>query len=195
MSGLAVFGYGSLADPASAAATLGRPVEPAGLAQLEGWRRRWSVARSNRTTEKSFARADGGPPPEHIVGLTIERAAGEPGANGVLLEVTEAEAERLDLREIRYDRTEVSADVRPLGETPAFETVITYVGKRAHRFERPPPGAAVIAAYVRTVEAAFEALGPEQARLYRASTDPLPVEAIEAVLVRDEIPSGNPRAW
>ena len=53
----------------------------------------------------------------------------------------------------------------------------------------------MIGTYLRTVEAAFAALGPEQLDLFRATTVAPPVEVVDATLVRDEIPEGNPRAW
>ena len=196
MGRLAVFGYGSLVSPTSASGSLGRPVELAALVRLEGWRRRWSVYRDNTAVEKTFARPDGSIPP-YVVGLNIERDGTTPGANGALIEISAAEADRLDLREMRYDRVEVTADVRALGgETePAFDAVYAYTAKRAHFAAKPPPGAIVIAPYVRTVEAAFSELGSDQLDRYHESTDPPPVEAVEATLVHDEIPAGNPRDW
>ncbi len=53
----------------------------------------------------------------------------------------------------------------------------------------------ILASYPRTVEAAFESLGPGQLDLFRETTDPHPVEVVEGVLVRDRIPAGNPRDW
>ena len=53
----------------------------------------------------------------------------------------------------------------------------------------------VIATYLAAVEAAFDALGPGQLDLFRETTGPPPVEVVEATLVRDRIPPGNPRAW
>ena len=43
---LAIFGYGSLVSPESAALSLGRPVEPI-RATLAGWRRGWTIERHN----------------------------------------------------------------------------------------------------------------------------------------------------
>ncbi len=197
MSALAVFGYGSLVSPASASLSLGRAAEPAGLARLEGWQRRWTTFRDNLTTEKTFALADGGIPP-FVVGLNIERVAGCQGANGALIEITEAEAERLDLREMRYDRIDVTADVRALAEgepPPDFERVVLYAAKARQHAPQAPAGAIVIAEYLRTVESAFAELGPEQLELYRRTTDPPPVAPVEATLVGDRIPEGNPRGW
>jgi hypothetical protein len=198
MTRLAVFGYGSLVSPASAAQSLDRPVELAALVRLAGWRRRWSTFRDNLAVEKTFATPDGSLPP-FVLGLNIEREPDSPGANGALIEISEGEAARLDLREMRYDRIDVTEAVRPLqGEAaglPEFDVVIAYAAKAAHHAPDPPPGAIVIAPYVRTVEAAFGELGPAHLDLYRETTDPPPVEVVEATLVSDQIPAGNPRAW
>jgi hypothetical protein len=187
---LFVFGYGSLASPASAALSLGRPVEFAAMACLTGWRRRWTAYRDNVASEKTFALADGSVPP-HVVGLNIERDPECEGANGVLIEITESEAGRLDLREMRYDRIDVTADVEPAG----LGQVIAYRAKPEHHAPQPPPGGIVIAEYVRTVEAAFAELGPGELDTYRETSDPPPVTPSEVQLVADAIPPGNPRGW
>jgi cation transport regulator ChaC len=192
VSRLAVFGYGSLASPASAALTLGREVQYAGLCRLRGWRRRWTVYRDNTISEKTFALPDGTIPP-FVVGLNLERDDGAEGANGVLIEISEAEADRLDMREMRYDRIEVTDDVE--GADEEFGRVIAYTAKAHHHAPEPPAGAVVVAAYVQTVEEAFAELGPAELAAYRASTDPPPVEPMEVALVADEIPEGNPRRW
>lgn len=190
MSRLCVFGYGSLASPQSAALSLEREVEIASFARLRGWRRRWTIYRDNVTSEKTFALPDGSIPP-FVVGLNIERDPDCEGANGVLIEVTQHEAERLDVREMRYDRIDVTTEVDVAG----FDRVIAYTAKVAHHAPEAPPGAIVIAEYVRTVEAAFDALGAGQLDAFRETTDPPPVEPSEVTLVADEIPPGNPRRW
>ena len=53
----------------------------------------------------------------------------------------------------------------------------------------------ILASYERAVEAAFESLGPGELELFRETTGPRPVEVVEAALVRDRIPPGNPREW
>jgi cation transport regulator ChaC len=193
MTRLAVFAYGSLASLASAERTLGRPVPHAGLARLAGWRRRWSLARDNLRTEKTFARADDGSVPPHCLGLNIERGAG-PGPNGVLIEITEEELDRLAVREMRYDGIDVTAEIAA-GDQAGFDRVFTFTAKPRNHAETPPPGAVILATYVRAVEAAFESLGPDQLELFRETTHPRPVEVVEGVLVRDQIPAGNPRDW
>ena len=126
---VAMFAYGSLVSPESAARTLGRAVPEPTPARLAGWRRRWSQFRDNRAVEKTFARrADGSIP--HVLGLTIEPADDEAVApNGGLVEVSEEELRRLDTREIRYDRIEVPA-------MAGFDRVFARA-KPAHR--APPP--------------------------------------------------------
>jgi hypothetical protein len=185
----ALFAYGSLVSPESAAATLGRaPPDPVPV-QLPGWRRRWSQFRDNLAVEKTFARREDGSRPPHVLGLNLEPTDDESEApNGALLQVGETELLRLDVREMRYDRLEVD----PM---ESFDRVFIYAAKRANRATEPPPGAVVIGAYVRRVERAFEELGPGQLRLYRETTGPPPVEVIDALLVRDRIPPGNPREW
>ena len=116
MSRTAVFAYGSLVSPASAELTLGRPVAISPPLRLPGWRRRWGAARDNTAVEKTFARADDGTLPPYLLGLTLEPAPGEDGPNGALVEATEEEMERLDLRELRYDREDVTTALRGVGE-------------------------------------------------------------------------------
>jgi hypothetical protein len=188
---LAVFGYGSLVSPQSFEQTLGRRPENLVPARLPGWRRRWSIARDNLSAEKTFARKDTGELPPWIVGLNLERAGGaEPGPapNGALIEIDETELERLDLREMRYDRFEV-------GDLEDFDRVVAYVAKADHFAPQPPRGAVAMAPYLRAIESAFSELGDGQWELFLRTTGLPPVEAIEPILVRDEIPPGNPRRW
>ena len=190
---LAVFGYGSLASPASAAETLGRPVEISEPLRLPGWNRRWSTIRDNHKVEKSFAPASGDGAIEWCLGLNLEPAPGSEGPNGVLVEISEAEADRLDLREMRYERVDPGEEV---AAEHGFDRVIAYAARPEHVASAPPPGGAVIiAAYLETVEAAFEALGPGQLDLFRETTGPPPVDPVEAVLVDHSIPPGNPTSW
>jgi cation transport regulator ChaC len=191
---LAVFAYGSLVNPESFARTLGR--EPAEVVpvRLPGWRRRWSIHRDNLAHEKTFAREGGGEVPPWVVGLNLERdEIGEGAApNGALIEISEGELERLDVRELRYDRVDVSGAV---AGSAGFDRVVSYTAKREHFTAEPPQGAVAMAPYVRAIEAAFNALGDGEWELFLSTTGLPPVEMIEPVLVRDEIPPGNPREW
>ena len=193
MTRIAVFAYGSLVDPRSAGLTVGRKVEPI-PARLGGWRRRWSQARDNLQAEKTFAVEPGGALPSWILGLNLEPAPGislAEGPNGALIEVTEAELAALDRRELRYDRVEVGHS----GPGDRFDKIFAYTAKAANFAPDPPPGAAIVAAYAKTVERAFAAIGPSELETYLATTGPPPVEPVEAVLIRDRIPPGNPRDW
>jgi hypothetical protein len=53
----------------------------------------------------------------------------------------------------------------------------------------------VLASYLRACERAFDELGPDELEAFARSTEPVPVPVVEARLVRDRIPEGNPRAW
>ena len=110
---VAVFAYGSLVSPASAAATLGRSDVEAVPAALAGQRRSFTLLRDNRACEKTFARRGDDWVPDHVLALNIAGGGSADSVNGALLAVSEVEVERLDLREIRYRRVEVSALVAP----------------------------------------------------------------------------------
>ena len=194
MTRFAVFGYGSLVDAASAARTLGRAVPEPVPARLRGWVRRWSLLRDNLRVEKTFAIEPGGEVPPFVLGLNVERHPdpGAPGPNGALVEVTEAELERLDLREMRYDRADVTEAV---DSADRFDLVVAYTAKARNHAPAAPEGAVVLASYIRALEAAFDVLGAGQRELLWATTEPPPVPVVEGTLIRDEIPEGNPRDW
>lgn len=196
MSRLAVFGYASLVSRVSAAQTLGRPVGPCPLVRLPGWRRRWSLVRDNERAEKTFARADDGSLPPYMLGLNLEQGGDAAAApNGVLIALTEPELARLDMREVRYHRVEVTEAIEPSATELGFDRVIAYTARPERFSAEPPAGAVVLRPYAETIEAAFAEHGDEALRLYHDTTGPPPVELIDAVLVRDEIPPGNPRDW
>lgn len=193
----ALFAYGSLVDPASAAATLGRNVGKPLPVSLDGWRRRFSQARDNQRCEKTFARSDDGSIPRFVLGLNLEptTTALEPGPNGVLIAAREEDLVRLDVREIRYRRTDVSDQLTyPAGAT-RFDRVLAYVARPENLAVEPPADAVILRRYADTVERAFATLGPSQLDRYRRTTLPYPVETVEGKLVADRIPEGNPRDW
>jgi cation transport regulator ChaC len=190
-----LFGYGSLVAPESAGHTLERPIEEV-PAVLHGWRRRWSLLRDNLKCEKTFARPDGSLP-DFVLGLNAE-AEGEDDAgpvNGAVIELEEGELERLDLREVRYDRVDVSDQIS-LRDGALDDTVFTYTAKRPQNFApEPPPNSIIVAAYLDIVEYGFEELGEQELERFRATTGPPPVEVVEATLVKDRVRPGNPRRW
>ena len=194
---LAVFGYGSLVSRASVAETLGHAAAPPIPARLEGWRRRWSIYRVNTAHEKVFERVDG-EPFEHVVGLNIEPAGDAPAAgwpNGALIEMTQEDLMRLDRREVRYDRVEVDARAARTERPHPFDRVYAFTAKAGHFAPRTPPNAIIIASYVRACEAAFGELGGGAWEEFLATTGEFPAPVVDARLVTDSIPEGNPRAW
>jgi cation transport regulator ChaC len=190
---IAVFAYGSLVHADSAARTLAREVEAA-PARLAGWRRRWSQVRDNLRSEKVFAIEPDGELPPWVLGLNLEPDPGAPaatGPNGALIEVNEPELATLDRRELRYDRVEVTDLVADAG----FDAVFAYIAKAGNFAPQPPPGAVIVAAYARAVERGFAALGPGEPERFHETTGKPPVDPVEAFLIRDRIPQGNPREW
>jgi cation transport regulator ChaC len=193
MGGAWVFGYGSLCSASSLAKTIGRPVELV-PAELAGWKRRWSLCRDNLRSEKTFA-LPGGELPPFILGLNVEPGEDPAGpVNGAAFELSEPELERLDIRELRYDRVDVSEEIS-LPDGAGITTVVTYRAKPEHFAPDPPPGAIILPKYAGVVEHAFELLGAGELDRFRSTTGPIPVEVVEAALVKDEIPPGNPRSW
>jgi cation transport regulator ChaC len=191
MSRVGLFGYGSLVLRESASMTLGRLIGELRPARLHDWRRRFSQRRDNLTCEKTFE-CEGGWRPEWILGLNVEEGEAEAGpVNGVVIELTEAELYRLDIREIRYDRVEVTGSVQ--GEDLP-DRIVTYKAKAFHFAPEPPEDSVILATYAAAVEEGFEALGSGELEHYLATT-PYPVERVEATLVIDKIPDGNPREW
>jgi cation transport regulator ChaC len=191
---LAVFGYGSLVLAESASMTLGRTVAAPRPAALRGWRRRFSQCRDNLAVEKCFALADGSRP-RWILGLNVEQGEDDAGpVNGALIQLEgQAELDRLALRELRYLAVDVTAMVDVSGELP--KRVFVFTARPEHHAPDAPDGAVILATYARALEAAFTALGEGELERFRETTGPYPVERVEATLVEDAIPEGNPRAW
>jgi cation transport regulator ChaC len=188
---LGLFGYGSLVLPESASMTLGKPVGEMRPAKLHDWRRRFSQRRDNLTCEKTFE-CDGGWRPEWILGLNVEQGEDEAGpVNGVVIELSEKELDRLDIREIRYDRVEVTGSIES-DDLP--DRVVTYTAKEFHFAPEPPDDAIILESYAAAVERGFARLGAGELEHYMATT-PYPVERVAATLVLDRIPDGNPREW
>ena len=192
-----MFGYASLASPASAAQTLGRPGRVRRRRPAARLGARLDAGPRAGGSEKTFARADGSMPALLPRAQPRARSATRRRPNGVLIELTEAELDRLDLRELRYDRgrrhrrdrarRRRGHGLRPRDRLPREA--------RAPPPRPPPEDAIIVATYPATIEAAFDALGPGQLDLFRATTAPPPAPLVEGTLVRDEIPPGNPRAW
>ena len=170
--------------------TLGRLIGELRPARLHDWRRRFSQRRDNLTCEKTFECEDGWRP-EWILGLNVEEGEAEAGpVNGVVIELTEAELDRLDIA--RSATTGSRSPARSREDLP--DRIVTYKAKAFHFAPEPPEDSVILATYAAAVEEGFEALGSGELEHYLATT-PYPVERVEATLVIDKIPDGNPREW
>ncbi|UJA19623.1 gamma-glutamylcyclotransferase [Thermoleophilia bacterium SCSIO 60948] len=201
MSRAWAFAYGSLVSAQSASETLGRAVEPLPAA-LHGWRRGWTLGRDNERAEKRFERLDG-VPIAWCLALDLQReeggldgSTGPQAPNGALLELSHGDLERLDRREIRYDRVEIGESVELADGTRPGGPVYAWTAKPQNHFPEPPPGAVVLASYVEAVEAAFDALGAGHLDRFRSTTAEPRCEVVAARLAAgDSIAPGNPRRW
>lgn len=162
-----VFAYGSLLIWGAAADR--RAVR----ARVDGFRRVWNVAMDNAIDVpgyKYYRHRDGDRPVGFVTFLNLMPAAGH-HVNGVAVEVTELELRELDARERNYDRHDITAWVR--GASPG--TVWTYVGSAdaRGRYEAGlAAGRAVVSReYYEAVLRGFDALGPEAAAEFAATTD------------------------
>ena len=184
MSGVWVFGYGSLVSPESFGHTLGRPLlrgTDLHRAVLRGYGRRWNYGVTTFVGETD--EPDGSTRRWTIVALGIEAAAAET-ANGVIGWVRDDELAALDERERNYDRV----DVTGLTEitVPVEGSVVTYVPKLAsielYRAARDRGEAAVERRYWDLVDGAFGDLGPGEQERYRLTTPSpdVPIVAMRA---------------
>jgi cation transport regulator ChaC len=174
MGGLWVFGYGSLVNPQSFGATLGRDLSP-GVdffdAEVRGFGRRWNYGVMHVTGVT--ADASGREVEYTIVALGLVRSGGE-RINGVVGWVEDAELVELDHRERHYDRVDVTDVVTIDGDVGIDARVAVYVPRReaiAH-YERARDGgtAAIDQRYWDLVDRAFAARSDEAHATYRATT-------------------------
>lgn len=178
MSGVWVFGYGSLVSPESFGRTLGRELRP-GIdffeAELTGFGRRWNYGVMHSVGV--WTDDHGGEHERTIVALGVVHAEAET-VNGVVGYVEFDELTDLDRRERHYDRVDV-ADRTTVhtdrhGDKQIDGSIMVYVPKREsiehYERARDTGTAAVAHDYWSLVDAAFAVLGPEQHARYRATT-------------------------
>lgn len=190
MSGVWVFGYGSLVSPDSFGHTLGRRPR-LGVdffeAEISGFGRRWNygspLARGRAPDDSGTLREWA------IVALGVMPAAAET-VNGVIGWVSSDELVDLDRREAHYDRVDVSAVASVIGAVEIASPIVTYVPRHepVERYERARDRgeAAVDRRYFDLVDSAFGELGADRRERYHATT-PAPDVPILA-LQRDAVP-------
>ena len=171
-----VFGYGSLVSPVSLGSTIGRlPVRGRDFmaAELRGWERRWNygyLIAPERYTGSEVSSID------TVVALGIVPALSAV-MNGVIASVSDTELARLDRRERRYERVDVTDAVELLeGNAAEFEidAVITYVPTDAPVADyvdgRDRGRAGIEVRYWDLVNTAYDDLLPGAGERFRAST-------------------------
>lgn len=174
MSGLWVFGYGSLVSPESFGRTLGRDMLP-GIdffeAELTGFGRRWNYGVMHSTGV--WVDALGLEHDRTIVALGVVESASE-SVNGVVGWVDLDELTDLDRRERHYDRVDVAATTTVHTDHDIDGTITVYVPKpeSIEHYERARDlgTAAVDQDYWNSVDAAFAALGSDRRQRYHTST-------------------------
>ena len=193
MSGVWVFGYGSLVSPESFGHTLGRALTR-GVdfleAEVTGYGRRWNYGVMSVVGESIGA--DGLRREWTIVALGLVTSPDE-SVNCVVGWVTDDELPHLDRRERNYDRVDVS-DLTTIGGGAAVELagpVVTYVPRQEpqqwYRAARDRGTAAIERRYYDLVDGAFADLGPDRRERYHATT-PAPDVPVVA-MTRDSVPA------
>lgn len=173
MSGVWVFGYGSLVSPLSFGHTLGRELRH-GVdffeAEVADFGRRWNYGVIHTT---GWWGEDGLSEEEWtIVALGVVPAAGET-TNGVVGWVDDTELAALDRRERYYDRVDVTATATVAGGEVSGP-IVTYVPRAEavghYEAARDRGRAAIQQRYWELVDDAFAAFGEDRRERYHATT-------------------------
>lgn len=176
MSGVWVFGYGSLVDPASFGRTLGRELTP-GVdvfeAELHGFGRRWNYGIMH--TVGLWSDDDGLEHERTIVALGVVGSV-EESVNGVVGWVRDHELGALDRRERVYDRVDVTSAVTADLPGALAAPVMVYVPRPEaichYERARDEGTAAIDHDYWSRVDRAFAALGSDHRTRYHERTPP-----------------------
>lgn len=174
MSGVWIFGYGSLVSPDSFGHTLQRRPR-FGVdffeAEVAGFGRRWnygSLSAIGRAADPSGAVRD-----YTIVALGVSELAGET-VHGTIGWVSNDELAALDRRERYYDRVDVTGVASVVDAEQVAGSVMTYVPRReaVERYEqsRDRGEAAVDQRYFDLVDRAFGDLGADRRRRLHDTT-------------------------
>lgn len=174
MSGLWVFGYGSLVSPESFGRTLRRQLVP-GIdffpAELTGFGRRWNYGVMHSTG--TWTDANGAQHERTIVALGVVESAAE-RVNGVVAWVDDDELIELDRRERHYDRVDVAQSTTVQGAVEIRGSIVVYVPREEavdhYTAARDRGVAAIERRYWNLVDAAFDALGAGQRQRFHATT-------------------------
>ena len=139
---------------------------------------------------------------ERLHTLRVENDHAEPV--DVIFEIPRVQGRRVEPRDnvtaIADDGTNHRITVTAAGHATVETTVLESWPLSSeidyeHLALEPPPDAVILRSYALAVERAFATLGPGQREEYLRTTGPPPYEPVDAHLVADAIPEGNPRAW
>lgn len=190
--GVWIFGYGSLVDPADVERYVGlRPVEDTEWAPalLDGYERAWNVGMNNihdRDDDKFYATAKSERYNGIVLSLGLESNR-DISTNGLVFRIDRRYLSRLDRRERRYDRVDVTGSISTSAQLTSGSTVYTYVPKPesvAVALEGIQGGSgAVSRSYHDKVVAAFAQLGGEETARYEESTRQLTVPLVDLRIV------------
>ncbi len=180
-----IFGYGALAilqDPMVRGESHTSCVVKG---YLRGFRRRWTAGMENCAPLNDGAyyvdAASGIRPDICVVALSIDES--DDDVNGVAIPVTAAELPAFDLRELHYDRIEVSGHFSCSLTYPIWAYRANIRARRDCMVGGAQRRAYVSHTYVTGVRQAFRNLGARSWIEYRTSTDPVPFPARDLVRV------------
>lgn len=139
-----LFGYGSLINPKSIQRTLGREIKVEYLieAMIYNYVRKWQVVDWVIIEEYNMEK------PIPAIFLDMVRQSGAM-TNGILIPIFENELDKMDKRERKYDRVNVSNLIEPR----ISEYIFTYIGKKEHT--TPPKESCVLLEYEKIIEEGF----------------------------------------
>lgn len=169
---IAVFGYGSLVNKTSLEKTLGKKCNVQ-TAVLKGWKRDWSAILKNTPGKPHYRLASGDVPPKVAV-LNIKPSE-DSLVNGILVNCSEQDLDRLISREVHYDLVDVTKQV----ETNDHDKVYSFTAKP--RFTDTGNENTIIPiSYKNLVEDGFRDLGPKELDQYQKTTRPNTYKLAEA---------------
>lgn len=150
-----VVAYGSLMDPESLGAALGRSVAGSELIPIDvlGWARRWSIGERVRVGDGE----------ESVVAAFLD-VAPDPDASmsAAMVRVSPGEMKRLIRREKNYRPHDLGSNVRLTGDRSMDSGAVAwcFVGHPPHRVGPSDEGVVVLEGYVERVRAAARRLDP-----------------------------------
>lgn len=167
-----IFVYGSLVNPQELIRTLGHPAKTLHPVWLGGWVRDWSVVIDNSKGRQRFLPVENTDIISYVAALNVRQPS--PGEiatdpNGVLVEVSEDDINKLNARESHYTLTDVTKHV--IGAPEGL--IYTYTGKEQFLITPLNQNTVVIPeSYATLVLDSFSALGDDMHLQYLRTTKP-----------------------